>query len=85
MSPSSPVPRKAVVLLSGGLDSATVLAIAASEGFATYAMTFRYGQRHGVEVDAASRVAAARSDVTYFTFAFSHARTRRRASSKSRS
>jgi len=45
------------VLLSGGLDSSTVLAIAAREGFATYAMTFRYGQRHSVEVDAAKRVA----------------------------
>src|SRR4249920_42868 len=55
-APSKP---KAVVLLSGGLDSSTVLAIAASEGFATYAMTFRYGQRHGVEVDAAKRVARA--------------------------
>jgi 7-cyano-7-deazaguanine synthase len=51
--------RKAVVLLSGGLDSTTVLAIAASEGFDTYAMTFRYGQRHGIEVEAAKRVAAA--------------------------
>jgi len=50
---------KAVVLLSGGLDSATVLAIAANEGFATYAMTFRYGQRHDVEVDAAKLVAHA--------------------------
>ena len=45
------------MLLSGGLDSSTVLAVAASEGFTTYAMTFRYGQRHGVEVDAATRVA----------------------------
>jgi 7-cyano-7-deazaguanine synthase len=59
MSPSAPAARKAVVLLSGGLDSATVLAVAASEGFDTYAMTFRYGQRHVVEVEAARRVAAA--------------------------
>ena len=51
--------RKAVVLLSGGLDSATVLAIAASKGFDTHTMTFRYGQRHIVEVDAAKRVAQA--------------------------
>jgi 7-cyano-7-deazaguanine synthase len=51
--------RNAVVLLSGGLDSTTVLAIAAAEGFDTYAMTFRYGQRHSVEVEAAKRVAAA--------------------------
>ena len=50
---------RAVVLLSGGLDSATVLAIASSEGFDTYAMTFRYGQRHIVEVECAKRVARA--------------------------
>jgi len=48
---------KAVVLLSGGLDSATALAIAKSEGFALYAMTFSYGQRHALEVAAARRVA----------------------------
>lgn len=47
----------AVVLLSGGLDSSTLLAYATAEGFTTYAMTFRYGQRHAVEVDAARRVA----------------------------
>ncbi len=50
---------RAVVLLSGGLDSATVLAIASSEGFDAYAMTFRYGQRHSVEVECAQRVARA--------------------------
>ena len=50
---------KAVVLLSGGLDSATVLALASSEGFDTHAMTFRYGQRHIVEVESAKRVARA--------------------------
>jgi 7-cyano-7-deazaguanine synthase len=49
---------KAVVLLSGGLDSTTTLAIARSEGFETYALTFRYGQRHEVEIEAARRVAA---------------------------
>ena len=43
---------KAVVLLSGGLDSTTTLAIAQSAGFAAHAMTFRYGQRHSVELDA---------------------------------
>jgi 7-cyano-7-deazaguanine synthase len=49
--------RPAVVLLSGGLDSATVLAIARAEGYVPYALSFRYGQRHSVELDAASRVA----------------------------
>jgi 7-cyano-7-deazaguanine synthase len=48
-----------VVLLSGGLDSTTVLAIALSEGFAVHALTFRYGQRHSVEIDAAKKIAAA--------------------------
>ena len=47
----------AVVLLSGGLDSATVLAIAADRGFAPLALSFRYGQRHAAELDAARRVA----------------------------
>lgn len=47
------------MLLSGGLDSATVLAIAHAEGFETYALSFRYGQRHHAELDAARRVAAA--------------------------
>jgi len=51
--------KPAVVLLSGGLDSATALAIAKRDGFTPYAMTFRYGQRHGVEIDAARRVAQA--------------------------
>ena len=50
-------PVKAVVLLSGGLDSSTVLAIARSEGFDAYALSFRYGQRHAVELTAARRVA----------------------------
>ena len=48
---------KAVVLLSGGLDSATCLAIAKSEGYEPCALSFRYGQRHAAELDAASRVA----------------------------
>ncbi len=50
---------KAVVLLSGGLDSATVLAIAKFEGFAPHALTVQYGQRHRVEIEAANRVAVA--------------------------
>ena len=45
--------KKAVVLLSGGLDSATVLAIVRSRGFAAYALSFRYGQRHEAELQAA--------------------------------
>jgi len=49
--------KRAVILLSGGLDSATTLAIAKAEGFACYALSFRYGQRHEVELDAAARVA----------------------------
>jgi 7-cyano-7-deazaguanine synthase len=49
----------AVVLLSGGLDSTTALAIARSQGYACHALTVRYGQLHAVEVDAARRVAAA--------------------------
>jgi 7-cyano-7-deazaguanine synthase len=49
----------AVVLLSGGLDSTTVLAIARAEGYVPYALSFRYGQRHHVELDAARRVAEA--------------------------
>jgi 7-cyano-7-deazaguanine synthase len=54
-----PSPRKAVVLLSGGLDSATTLAIAKADGFAPYALSFAYGQRHAAEIEAARRVASA--------------------------
>ncbi|MBL8232146.1 MAG: 7-cyano-7-deazaguanine synthase QueC [Bryobacterales bacterium] len=49
--------RKAVCLLSGGLDSSTCLAYAIREGFAVYALSFDYGQRHRFELEAASRVA----------------------------
>jgi 7-cyano-7-deazaguanine synthase len=55
----SAVTKKAVVLLSGGLDSATVLAIAIKEGYECHALSFRYGQRHVVELRAADRVAKA--------------------------
>lgn len=48
---------RAVVLLSGGLDSATTLMIAKSEGYECYAITFRYGQRHALEIEAAKRIA----------------------------
>ncbi len=51
--------RKAVILLSGGLDSATALAIAQSEGYELHALSFRYGQRHAVELEAARAVAEA--------------------------
>ena len=51
--------KNAVILLSGGLDSSTVLAIAKDEGFNPYALSFRYGQRHLVELESAQRVAAA--------------------------
>ena len=64
--PLSPNPSSsgspAVVLLSGGLDSTTVLAIASAEGFSVHALTFRYGQRHSVEVEAAKAIAR-RTDV----------------------
>jgi 7-cyano-7-deazaguanine synthase len=50
---------KAVVLLSGGVDSATTLAIARADGFETYALTVQYGQRHAIELEAARRVARA--------------------------
>jgi 7-cyano-7-deazaguanine synthase len=51
--------KPAVVLLSGGLDSATALAIARADGFEVFALSFRYGQRHAVELESARRVAEA--------------------------
>jgi 7-cyano-7-deazaguanine synthase len=54
-----PEPPKAIVLLSGGVDSTTTLAIAKSRGFDVYALSFRYGQRHAAEIEAARSVAAA--------------------------
>jgi 7-cyano-7-deazaguanine synthase len=52
------IPKKAVCLLSGGLDSSTCLALARREGYACYALSFDYGQRHKCELEAAARVAA---------------------------
>lgn len=62
-----PPPPKAVVLLSGGLDSATVLAIAREQGFACHALSFRYGQRHAYELQAAERVAQALGAIEHRT------------------
>jgi 7-cyano-7-deazaguanine synthase len=53
------VSQRAVVLLSGGLDSATALAIAQRDGFECFALSFDYGQRHSFELDAARKVAQA--------------------------
>lgn len=53
-----PADRHAVLLLSGGLDSTTMLALATSEGYEVHALTFRYGQRHEHEVEAARRIAS---------------------------
>ena len=59
--------KKAVVLLSGGLDSATVLAIAKAQGYECHALSFDYGQRHGAELLAAQRVAEALGAKTHKT------------------
>jgi 7-cyano-7-deazaguanine synthase len=61
-------PRPAVVLLSGGLDSATALAAARNDGFGCHALTIAYGQRHAAELDAARRVAAALGAVQHRVF-----------------
>jgi 7-cyano-7-deazaguanine synthase len=55
---STAQPKRAIVLLSGGLDSATVLAMAVAHGFECYALSVHYGQRHSAELDAARRIAA---------------------------
>lgn len=58
-APDAPTRPRAVILLSGGLDSSTTLAIAQEAGFDCFALSFSYGQRHSVELDAARRVAEA--------------------------
>ena len=65
--PPTAASRRAVVLLSGGLDSATVLAMARSEGYEPYAISFRYGQRHAVELAAAERVAQSQGVARHVT------------------
>ena len=59
--------KKAVVLLSGGLDSATVLALARREGFACYALSLDYGQRHRAELAAADQISQALGAVEHRT------------------
>ncbi|MGH8283957.1 MAG: 7-cyano-7-deazaguanine synthase QueC [Gammaproteobacteria bacterium] len=61
--------KKAVILLSGGLDSATTLAIAKSEGYVCYALSFAYGQRHRVELAAAARIAKTLGAIEHKTIA----------------
>ena len=51
--------KKAVVLSSGGLDSTTAMAIAKDQGYEIYCLSFHYGQRHALEIEAAKRVSAA--------------------------
>lgn len=65
----APTSKPAVVLLSGGLDSATVLAIARNRGYACYALSLAYGQRHAIELQAARRVVHALGAVEHKTVA----------------
>ena len=58
--------KKAIVLSSGGLDSTTVMAMAKAEGYDIYSLSFRYGQRHKVELEAAQGVAKAFGANGYF-------------------
>ena len=65
MSPTAEGARRAVVLVSGGLDSTTVLALARREGFRCHSLSFDYGQRHRAELFAAQRISAACGDVEH--------------------
>ncbi len=56
-NPTLPMKNKAVILLSGGMDSTTLLALAQSQHYECYALSFRYGQRHSAELEAACRIA----------------------------
>ena len=60
-----PEPKRAVILVSGGLDSTTVLAMAKAAGYACYTLSFDYGQRHSAELFAAERVSVALGDVEH--------------------
>ncbi|WP_459869343.1 7-cyano-7-deazaguanine synthase QueC [Endothiovibrio diazotrophicus] len=64
---SDPTSKRAVVLVSGGLDSATCLAMARADGYVCYALSFDYGQRHRAELAAAQRVAEALGALAYKT------------------
>lgn len=64
----SPIQKKAVCLVSGGLDSATALAIAIQQGYEIYAISFDYGQRHRFELDAARKVCEAQGVKEFVTF-----------------
>ena len=57
--------KKAVILLSGGLDSTTVLAMARDQGYECYTVSFDYGQRHRAELEASERVARAHGAVSH--------------------
>ena len=57
--------RPAIILLSGGMDSATVLALAKQQGYQCYALSFRYGQRHSAELDAAAKLARQANVIRY--------------------
>lgn len=65
MRPGTDARKRAVVLVSGGLDSTTVLAMARAEGYACYTLSFDYGQRHRAELHAAERVSKAQGDVEH--------------------